>query len=430
MPKITQAEKRKRPAEDKRLSIIGVGLGPEDLTAKHLDLIAKADVLIGGRRLLAHFSDSRAEKLAIGKDLDAVIAFITQRLGRCSIVVLASGDPLFYGIGTKLTEAFGSENITVYPNVSSVAAACARIKEPWGGLRVVSLHGRHNAGELLRVLGAERAAAVLTDPVHNPAWLAGELRRRGLDRFRICVLEALGSPSEHYAWYDLNQAEGMAFKEPNLVILKMPLGPEPGPLKLSLGTPDEAFTHAQGLITKSEVRAVTLAKLRLLPGQTLWDLGAGSGSVAIEATLLLKEGRVVAVEKDAERIALIRTNAKRFGVRHLRIVQATLPEGLAGLPSPDRIFIGGGGKDLGAIITAAARYLRPDGVMVVNAVLLSNLTTVLETFKQLGYVTEVVQVQVQRGREMPWGERLEALNPVWIVSGIKGSKGSRDRGVK
>jgi precorrin-6Y C5,15-methyltransferase (decarboxylating) len=425
MSKDSQSKKRKPPIGDKRLSVIGIGLGPEDLTAKHLSIIAQAEVLVGGRRLLAHFADSRAEKMVIGRDLDGVIAFIARRLGRRAIVVLASGDPLFHGIGTRLAEAFGPERVVIYPNVSSVAAACARIREPWESLPVVSFHGRKNEAEVFRVLDAAERAAVLTDPVHNPAWLARELQRRGPGRFRLCVLECLGGSDERFAWYDAQEAEALTFRDPNLVILKRPPAPDIGRQPLTLGTPEESFVHSRGLITKSEIRAVALAKLRLLPGQTLWDLGAGSGSVALEATLLVKKGRVVAVEKDPERAAQIRANAERFGVRSLEVVQADLPAGLAGLPQPDRIFIGGGGRDLGRIIAAAVRRLKPGGIVVVNAVLLSNLTTALESFRKSGFGAEVVQVLIQRGREMPGGERLEALNPVWIVSGIRSSEGGR-----
>jgi precorrin-6Y C5,15-methyltransferase (decarboxylating) len=419
MSKTRRTKKDKASSEDKRLSIIGVGLGPEDLTARHLGLIAEAEVLVGGRRLLAHFAGSPAEKMAIGKDLDAVVDFIAGRRGKRSIVVLASGDPLFFGIGARLTEAFGAGSVSVFPNVSSVAAACARIQEPWGGLTVVSLHGRRSAAELFRALESEERAAVLTDPVHSPVWLAAELVRRGLGAFRLCVFECLGSASERFAWYAPEEAAGRSFRDPNLVLLKRLAPAREDRRVLVLGTPEEDFGHDRGLITKSEVRAVSLAKLRLAAGHTLWDLGAGSGSVAIEATLLVRSGRVVAVEKDPGRIARIRANARRFRVRRLEVVQAELPGGLADLPPPDRIFIGGGGRKLARIIRETARRLPPGGIMVVNTVLVSSLAAAVGSLKKAGLTVETVQVQVQRSREMPSGERLEALNPVWIVSGTR-----------
>jgi precorrin-6Y C5,15-methyltransferase (decarboxylating) len=401
------------------IQIIGVGLGPEDLSAQYRDIIGRADVLVGGRRLLGFFPDSPAEKKPIGKNLDELIAFIRGRIGRKSVVVLASGDPLFFGIGARLVEAFGAERVTIHPNVSSVAAAFARIKEPWGGVRVFSLHGRRNAEELLKALAVERTAAVLTDPEHSPAWLARLLLAGTAGGFRMAVIEALGSGSERHGWYSLAQAAAGRFADPNIVVLKRETGPIAARMPLRLGTPDECFEHQQGLITKAEVRAVTLAKLRLGPGQVLWDLGAGSGSVAVEASLFLGRGRIVAVEKNRQRIEQIKANARRFGVRRLSAVQAELPEGLKGLPQPDRIFIGGGGRNLPAVISEAARHLPAGGLVVINTILLQNVSKAVAALQRLGFATEFVQVQVHRSQAMPYGERLEALNPVWIITGSR-----------
>jgi precorrin-6Y C5,15-methyltransferase (decarboxylating) len=396
-----------------------MGLSPDDLTAGHRRIIERADTLIGGRRLLGFFPDSPAEKKVIGKDIAAVVACIRRRLGRKTIVVLASGDPLFFGIGAKLVEAFGPDRVTIHPNISSVAAAFARIKEPWGGVRVLSLHGRKNESELLRALAKEDCVAVLTDPARNPAWLSRLVLQKLGGGFRLAVMEALGTASERHGWYPLTEAAAKEFREPNIALLKREVEGSTGRRPLCLGTPDAEFEHHGGLITKSEVRAVSLAKLRLSPGQVLWDLGAGSGSVAIEASLLLGKGRIVAVEQRSERIDQIKANARRFAVRNLSVVQAVLPAGLARLPKPDRIFIGGGGKNLPAIISEAARHLKPDGIVVINTVLLQNVHDAAAALRRLGFATEMVQLQIHRSRPMPWSERLETLNPVWIITGVR-----------
>jgi precorrin-6Y C5,15-methyltransferase (decarboxylating) len=407
------------------IDVLGMGLGPDDLTSSHRRIIAHADILVGGRRLLGFFPDSQAEKKVIGKNIEAVAAYIRRRLGRKRIVVLASGDPLFFGIGAKLVEVLGPDRVTIHPNVSSVAAACARLKEPWGGVRVLSLHGRENEGALLKALAREDRLVVLTDPERNPAWLARRVLQKLGGGFRLAVMEALGTASERHGWYALTDAAEREFREPNIALLKREAAAKTGRRPLCLGTPDEEFAHPRGLITKSEVRAVVLSKLRLSPGHVLWDLGAGSGSVAIEASLLLGKGRVVAVEQRPERIEQIRANARRFAVRNLRAVQAVLPAGLARLPKPDRIFIGGGGRDLPVIISEAAGHLRAGGIVVVNAVLLQNVRDAEAALRRLGFATEMVQVQVLRSRQMPWSERLEALNPVWIITGIRPSDDRR-----
>jgi precorrin-6B C5,15-methyltransferase / cobalt-precorrin-6B C5,C15-methyltransferase len=408
----------------RRIHVIGLGVSARDLTADHRDLIAAAEVLVGGRRQLARFADSPAEKKAIGRDLDEVMAFIGRRLDRRSIVVLASGDPLFFGIGARLVAAFGPQRVAVHPNVSSVAAACARLGVPWGGLPVVSLHGRRGEGELLRTLSEAGRAAVLTDPEHHPAWLAGRIGATLGDGFRMAVAEALGEPGERAVWYTLAEAQAGSFADPNVVILERAARPTPRRRPLRLGTPESWFEHEHGLITKSEVRAVSLARLRLARGHVLWDLGSGSGAVAIEAALLTGGSPAVAVEKDPRRVEQIRANARRFGVRRLTVVQAELPAGIDDLPDPDRIFIGGGGRELPRIIRAAAPRLRPGGVLVVNTVLWQTAAAATAALRRLGFRPQTVQVQINRSRPMPFGERLEALNPVWIVTAASAAAGA------
>lgn len=404
----------------KPVSIIGMGVSAEDLTASHLKVLQAADVLVGGRRLLALFSDHPAEKKEIKKNLKEILDYVQIQRKDKQVVVLASGDPLFFGIGAFLSKHIGTEEVVVYPNISSIAAAFARIKESWNDAALVSLHGRKADREMATVLRRHDKVAVLTDPTHNPQWIAKHLDRLGLAAARMCVLECLGSDQERFQWYTPAEAGRMTFVEPNVVIIQQT---EPGasgmPGEVVIGAPDDWYTHRRGLITKAEVRAVTLSKLRLADGQILWDLGAGSGSVAIEASTFIKAGRIYAVEKDAQRIRQIERNRDRFGVRNLQIVQATLPDGLENLPEPDRIFIGGGGKRLGAIIRAAAARLTARGIMVINTVLIKNLDVAVETLKQYDLNTELIQVQISRGREMPWDQRLEAQNPVWIITGSK-----------
>ena len=401
--------------------IIGMGMTEEDLTARHLKIINAADILVGGKRMLNLFKESRARKKVIDKDIDRIIEFVRQEMRKHKVVVLASGDPMFFGIGRRLVKAIGPRNTMVYPNISSVSAAFARIKEPWDDVKVISLHGRKNEHHLIKALEEENKIAVFTDPKNNPARLATRLLRNQIFNYEICVLEAMGSARENVKWYTLEEAAKMNFADPNMVVLKRLAVDSKNKERLFLGVPDNLWDHQKGLITKSEIRAITLSKLRLATEHILWDLGAGSGSVAAEAALLIKKGEIIAVEKNFDRVAQIRNNKKRFGIRNLKVVHAELPLGLEKLPRPDRIFIGGGGKQLKSIITAAARYLKPKGVMVINTVLIPNVEAAWATLEKLDFETEVIQAQINRSRQMPWSARLEALNPVWIISGI--SKG-------
>jgi len=351
----------KGEGEDNKLkpvAVIGIGLSPADLTERHLQIIRDADVLVGGGRLLNYFKDSRAHKKIIDKDIGQAVAFIKAQMTTQTVVVLASGDPLFFGIGSILVKSLGPENVVIYPNISSVAAAFARIKEPWNRIRVVSLHGRSRADELFKALDEEDMVAVFTDPSRNPAWIAERLVEKYPANFSICILESLGGAAERINWYKPARAAGMAFAEPNLVIIKRIPRESETKQPLHLGMPDESYDHEKGLITKSEIRAVTLAQLRLLPDHILWDLGAGSGSISVEAALLVHRGTVFAVEQNPQRVKQVESNKNRFGIGNVKIIQAIVPDGLAQLPKPDRIFIGGGGRALERIITSACHQYR------------------------------------------------------------------------
>jgi precorrin-6Y C5,15-methyltransferase (decarboxylating) len=403
----------------KPVAIIGMGLSPEDLTARHLRIIESADILVGGQRVLDCFKETSARKQVIDKNIAKAVKFIRDQMATRSVVVLASGDPLFFGIGSILIKALGPDNVDIYPNVSSVAAAFARIKESWSQVKVMSLHGRKNGEAILRALKKGKTVAVFTDPTNNPARIAKRLIAADFAHTKMCVLESLGSSTERFGWYHLEQACKMTFSEPNLLILKRISGQGGIKKAVHLGIPDQYFEHEKGLITKSEIRAVSLAKLQLGPGQILWDLGAGSGSVSIEASVLVRDGQVIAVEKNEKRITQIRSNIDQFKVTNVDVVQAVLPEGLGDLPPPDRIFIGGGGQNFKEILKEAVSFLRANGIVVINTVLMPNVFAATQTLETLGFKTSMVQVQVHHSRKMPWAERLEAQNPVWIISGFR-----------
>ncbi len=406
-----------------QVTVIGMGMAFGDLTGRHLAIIRRADILVGGKRHLSLFGDLPVEKMAITGDLAGLIDAIRSRMAEASVVVLASGDPLYHGIGDRLVRELGRDHVRVLPNITSVAAAFSRLGEPWQDARVVSLHGRTDMGELLRAVSAADRVAVFTDPKQHPGWVAAQLLAAGVDDVRMCVLERMGTESETIRWFDLDQAAEASFSDPNMAVLRRQGERSGGKRNPFLGMPDDGFDHQRGLITKSEVRAVTLSKLRLhRPDLILWDLGAGSGSVSVEAGALLPAGRIFAVEKEGDRITQIKANRDRHGIRNLSVVHATLPEGVDALPSPHRVFIGGGGTRLAAVIRAADGRMEEGGVMVVNTVLLGNLETARQTLAELGYDPEVVQIQVSIGKSMPWSLRLEARNPVWIISGRKAIK--------
>lgn len=445
------------------VDVIGFGLSIDDLTERHKNIICQADILVGGRRHLTYFNDLLCEKITITKDIKNVVAAIKQEMesGR-NIVVIASGDPLFHGIGRTLIEALGRDNVNIYPNISSVAAAFAAIKEPWENAKLVSLHGKDADKEFLKIhhsdiSGNKKHIAILTDHIRTPAWIAERLVRRNMSYFRMYVFENLGSYDEKISFYDdLEVASKTVFSNPNVVILKQmdssssdkqKNGEENVPaeivqglsLPIYTGMPDDLFFHEKGLITKSEIRAIVLSKLQLnSDNHVFWDLGAGSGSVSIEVSRFIPKGQIFAVEKNERRISDIKKNMVKFrifgsaaseNISHnnaskndkelMQVVHGELPDAMKHLPDPDRIFIGGGGVDITDIIQKAGERLATNGIMVINTVLVQTMNFAMATLKNMGFHVKLVQVQVSISKQMPFGERLDALNPVWIISGKK-----------
>ena len=402
--------------------IIGLGMSLKDLPAARLERIRSADILAGGDRHLEYFPDFKGEKIRLGKDLDSAIALIGLASRVKQVVVLASGDPGFYGIGRRLAEALGAKNVIVEPNVTAHQVAFSRIRTPWNDATVVSLHGR-GWDQFDATLPNAEKLAVYTAPGFGPSEIATHLIERGRLNVQMCVLEDLGSESEKVTWLRPHEAAQKTFSSLNVVILLIEdaLG-EPSH-RLHLGMPEEAYEHEDGLITKAEVRAVALSKLAPGPKQTLWDIGAGSGSLGIEASLLMPGGRIFAVERDPKRAEHIRINRDWFGVKNLEIISAEAPGCLGDLPDPDRVFVGGGGSGIRTVLETVMKRIRPGGRVVVTAALLETLNTTKETLEQGGFAVEFVQIQINRGRPMKAGTRFEPLTPIWIVTGRSGTEG-------
>jgi len=399
------------------VQVVGLGMGPDDLTPQARKIIAAAEVLVGGRRHLGYFPDHPADKVVLGKDVRRVLAGLREAAATRRVVVLASGDPNFYGIGPLAATVLGPEAVEVHPNVSAVQAAAARLKLPWQEASVVSLHGRGDAALAAAVRQAP-TVFVYTDRTHTPAWIARWLLTRGLTGARLAVLEDLGQDGERVRLLDPAAAAQTEFADLNLVVIMQEAAPEAAPLLLGLD--EAALEHEAGLITKAEVRAVGLAKLHLQPGQVLWDVGAGSGSVSLEASLLLGDGRIYAVEDKPARAVQMEVNRRKFRVWNLEIVGGRAPEALAGLPDPDRVWVGGGGAGLPEILAAAGGRLKPGGRMVVSAALLASVETARGFMAGRGWDHEVCQVQISRSRRLGGDEYLQALNPVWLITGQKG----------
>lgn len=400
----------------KRIYVIGVGIeGQEGFSRRVRELIEQAEILLGGERQLALFPEYAGQRVAIGDNLAEVLD-ILDRTGKRA-VVLAAGDPLFFGIGRYLLRNLPPEELEFVPNVSSVQYAFAKIKEPWDNAVFVSAHGRTLKGAVDRIVANDKAA-VLTDEINTPAAIAGELIRRGRDGFAAYLCENLGTAEERIIPTDVKGLLEIEAAPLNVLVLIKEYE-APGEYVPVLGIPDEEFATVKKLITKEEIRVITLAKLKLRHDMVLWDIGAGSGSVAVEADQLLPNGRVFAVERNPQCRDFIKENLKRFNTRNVTLVEGEAPECLDALPDPDRVFIGGSGGNLWEILEAADNRLPAGGRIVLNAVTLDTLTAATEFFESGGFQIEVTTVNIARTRPLTDYRMFEAYNPVYVVVGVK-----------
>jgi precorrin-6Y C5,15-methyltransferase (decarboxylating) len=411
------------------LAVIGVGQdGAAGLSREALDHIQRARVLAGGKRHLELFSDWRGERIIIDADLDRVIARLKDCYRRHKTVVLATGDPLFYGIGRRLLEDFAKDDLVFLPQVSSVQLAFARLKVPWHDACVISVHGRPMETLLVALANHEAKIAVLTDAKNDAAAIARLLEERGCaGEYAMWICEDLGGPQERVGrWTTTRETATL-----NVVVLLRNQAVAPAAEIPLLGIPEQELRHRlssgsrdsgcspDGLITRREARVLTIAYLELLAGQVLWDIGAGSGSVGIEAARLAAQLKVFAVEKDAQALSDIKENVTRMGVLNMEVVAGEAPEALAGLPVPERVFIGGSGGRLIDILDSVIARLKPGGRIVLNCVALETFTRAWTWFVERGLSPEATSVQLAHSRPLGSLHCLEPDKSLFILRATK-----------
>ncbi|PLX87210.1 MAG: cobalamin biosynthesis bifunctional protein CbiET [Desulfuromonas sp.] len=401
----------------KTIHVIGAGIaGQEGFTPLALELIEQAELLLGAKRLLELFPDFTGEKVDIDKQLGVVAETIQRADGR--VVVLASGDPLFFGIGRYLLRNLPDELIEFLPNVTSVQYAFAKIREPWDDAVFISAHGRQLEEAVDRVVASDKAA-ILTDAVNTPAAIASEILRRGRSGYRAYLCENLGTDEERIRTTDIKGLSEIDAAPLNVLLLIKEYESGVSHYVPTLGIPDDEFVTVKKLITKEEVRVVTLAKLKLRHDMCLWDIGAGSGSICIEADHLMPNGRIFAVERNEECRQFIKENLLKFNTRRVSLIEGNAPDCLEELPDPDRVFIGGSGGHLWEILDAVDQRLASNGRIVLNAITLDTLTAANEYFGNAGYQVEVVTVNISRTRPLSNYKMFEAYNPVYILTAVK-----------
>lgn len=413
-----------------KITIIGIGDdGLEGLTRQALDQIASAGTIFGAANLLRKVEQSPAH--ASGQRLETTIADLDQMASAINaaqqlpVVLLASGDPMFYGTSRYLCEKLGKDRFEVLPHVSSMQLAFARVKESWDEAYLTNMATQSVPRAVERIRSAEKVGLFTTDFI-SPATIAAALLEQGIDYFTAYVCENLGSRDERVTRGSLQEIAKQTFASLNvMILLRMPNVPDrPANLqgKRLFGNPDECFRQSRpkrGLLTPSEVRAIALAELDLGPQSVVWDVGAGSGSVAIESALLSPAGRIFAIEMAAEDYNLLIENSRKFGTNNVIPILGEAPEAWHELPDPDAIFVGGTGRAVVKLVEEAWSRLRPGGRLVANVASIENVTGVEHLLRQLTNESKVLMINLSRSQQQFEELRFESANPSFLIVGRK-----------
>ncbi|PAQ16481.1 cobalamin biosynthesis protein CbiE [Bacillaceae bacterium SAOS 7] len=392
-----------------KVKIIGIGdEGRNGLLPIYQQWIQQSQFLAGGERQLAFFPDYQGETFTIKGNLRQLKERLSEQPEKA--VVLASGDPLFYGIGSYLSKSVEAE---IYPQPSSVQLAFARMGEAWQNATTISLHGRSMKGLAQRIDG-KKLIALLTDDANTPAAIASYLKAFGMTEYKAFVAENLGGENERCRSMSLDEMEQAECSALNVVILKS----ETDTKLWSLGIPDEEFVQRKpdkGLLTKKEIRVLTLGQMNLHQESVVWDIGTCTGSIAIEAAKIATNGAIFAIEKNEADLENARENFIKFRT-DVTAIQGKAPDGLADFPAPDAVFIGGTAGNIAGIFDECCSRLKEDGTIVMNVVTIENLYEAVQALKQRGFETELTLAQIARSKPILHLTRMEGLNPVYIIT--------------
>lgn len=399
-----------------------LGIADSILSAKQEKILTQCSLIVGTKRFIDLTAHLPCQFMAI-TPLATAIDAIRTTLQEGNVAVLASGDPLFYGIGRRLLAEFPENTVQVYPALSSIQRACALFKIPWDDAKITSLHGR-NSGHIPGLLLSNQKNLVLTDSDNSPDRIASQL----LDylqligetvlpeRIKMLVAEDIGLASEKVFHGTLLQASKQTFSALNITCLLVPMTSDNNAYRYGFGLTEDSIQHSRGLITKNEVRAATLHQLQLPTKGILWDIGAGSGSLSIEAARSNPKLTVYAIEHKEEEIENIKNNIVKFRCYNIVPVFGRAPESLAHLPDPNRVFIGGSSGALPTIVELLDKRLDSEGRLVINGVIEKTVQAAPELMNKHGFTVTSSVIKVTRTE--PDGRTLD-FNPITIMTGTR-----------
>jgi precorrin-6Y C5,15-methyltransferase (decarboxylating) len=408
-----------------KITIVGIGDdGAPGLTQIALEVIRNAKHLLGTSSLLAKFPEYHGPSEVLGADLDR----LANRLESAEpgTVLLATGDPLFYGTARFLCDRLGKERFEVLPHVSSMQLAFARVKESWEEAYLTNLATQPLDHVVEKIRSAEKVGVFTSEDV-PPQRLAEAMLAKGVTYFTAYICENLGSPDERVTRSNIVDVVSQRFSPLNVMVLVRHEGVPDQVAAVRqrrlFGNPDELFRQSKpkrGLLTPSEVRAIALSELNLKPTSIVWDIGAGSGSVAIEAAQIARSGKVYAIEMDAEDYGLLMENAKQFSVPNVVGILGEAPAAWANLPDPDAIFIGGTGRSVTDLVASSWNHLQKGGCLIANVVSMEYVVAMQQLLSgKLRIEPTLWMIQISRGIYQLEKHSLETSNPSFLIKAVK-----------
>jgi len=407
-----------------KVHIVGIGDdGVDGVTGQARRVLESAEVLLGPESCAPLLPPALAGRLQATANLEELCEKI-EAAGSKRLVVLASGDPLFYGTARYVCSKLGKDRFEVVPHVSSMQLAFARVKESWEEAFLANLSGQ-SIERVVDKIRTSETVGLFTSEQWPPSAVARALLDEGIDYFQAYVCENLGSPDERVTQGSLADIAKDSFGPLNVMILvrKARAADTPGQVGNRLfGNADECFLQSRpkrGLLTPSEVRSLALAELSLRATSVVWDVGAGSGSVGLEAARIARDGMVHAIEMDPDDHRLITANAERFGVHNLKAVLGKAPEAWKSLPDPDAVYVGGSGRDVSMLVEEAWKRLKAGGRLVTACNSIENLAAVHALLRARSTDAAYWMVNIARGIEQMDRIRFEALNPTFLIAATK-----------
>lgn len=394
------------------ITLIGMGAGtPETLTAQSLAALRRADWIFGAKRLLEQLPAGCTEHRKALYKAEEILAWIAQTKAETP-VVLYSGDTGFYSGAAGLLEQLRiqGQEATVLPGISSVQLLAAALGRPWQDWKLVSAHGC--ACDPVAACSAGQPVFFLTGGAETPDTLCAALVRACLGKTAVTVGEELGTAAQKITQGTAAEIAGQSFASLSVLLVEA----VPVPIRRTPGLPDEAFLRGEVPMTKQEIRAAALAKLGVQPEETLWDVGAGTGSVSVELALAAPRGRVYAVECEPDACTLIRKNREKFAAKNLILIEGRAPQALDALPAPDAVFIGGTKGGMAAVVDAVLAK-NPRARICISAIALETLSAAIAALTAQGLSAEVTQIAVSRTRPAGRLHLLTANNPIFLITG-------------